>query len=201
MRRALVPRLFDDDPTAAEASRSSPVMPARSSSATRAKAGRKRTPDGLPVQSFRTLLADLATLTATGFCPWQREPWPPMSSPSLPRSRPKPSASSTFVRELYPVRYTQIPPMSQHHSHLLAHKMSKFGLSWFWIRTKTAGSFTVIQTDPTDLRDLSDTHPDRAGEHTVAAWVDKAGVVDQEHGRLTFPVLFLHYRCKLDLHP
>ena len=33
MRRALVPLLFDDDPTAAEASRSSPVMPARSSSA------------------------------------------------------------------------------------------------------------------------------------------------------------------------
>lgn len=31
--------------------------------ATRAKAGRKRTSDGLPVHSFQSLLADLATLT------------------------------------------------------------------------------------------------------------------------------------------
>ena len=69
MRRALVPLLFDDDPTAAEASRSSPVMPARSSSAARAKAGRKRTPDGLPVHSFQTLLADLATLTRNRVLP------------------------------------------------------------------------------------------------------------------------------------
>ena len=49
MRRALVPLLFDDDPTAAEASR---------------------------------------------------------SSPSPPRFRLKPSASLTFVRELYPVGHT-----------------------------------------------------------------------------------------------
>ena len=64
MRRALAPLLFDDDdPAAAEASRSSPVAPARPSASARAKAARKRTPDGLPVHSFQTLLADLATLT------------------------------------------------------------------------------------------------------------------------------------------
>ena len=64
MRRALAPLLFDDDdPAGAEAARASPVAPARRSKAARAKAGRKRTPDGLPVHSFRSLLGDLATLT------------------------------------------------------------------------------------------------------------------------------------------
>ena len=64
MRQALAPLLFDDDdPVAAQAARSSPVEPARPSAAARAKAGSKRTPDGLPVHSFQTLLADLATLT------------------------------------------------------------------------------------------------------------------------------------------
>ena len=64
MRRALAPLLFDDDdPDAAEAARASPVEPARRSKAARAKAGRKRTPDGLPVHSFQSLLGDLATLT------------------------------------------------------------------------------------------------------------------------------------------
>ena len=64
MRCALAPLLFDDDdPAAAEAARSSPVEPARRSKAARAKAAGKRTPDGLPVHSFQTLLADLATLT------------------------------------------------------------------------------------------------------------------------------------------
>ena len=64
MRRLLAPLLFDDDdPDAAEAARQSPVAPARPSPSARAKAGGKRTPDGFPVHSFRTLLADLATLT------------------------------------------------------------------------------------------------------------------------------------------
>ena len=64
MRRALAPLLFDDDdPAAAEAARASPVARARPSPAARAKAGTKRTPRGLPVHSFQTLLADLATLT------------------------------------------------------------------------------------------------------------------------------------------
>ncbi len=62
MRRALAPLLFDDhDPDGS--TRSSPVQPARPSRAARAKAATKRTHDGLPVHSFQTLLADLATLT------------------------------------------------------------------------------------------------------------------------------------------
>jgi len=36
---------------------------AAAAEAARAKAGTKRTPDGLPVHSFRSLLTDLATLT------------------------------------------------------------------------------------------------------------------------------------------
>ena len=65
MRQALVPLLFDDhDPAAAEQQRPSVVAAARRSPAALAKAGRKRTDDELPVHSFRTLLADLGTLTA-----------------------------------------------------------------------------------------------------------------------------------------
>ena len=64
MRRALAPMLFHDhDTAAAEAARASPVDPALRSKAARAKAGTKRTPDGQPVHSFRSLLGDLATLT------------------------------------------------------------------------------------------------------------------------------------------
>jgi hypothetical protein len=64
MRQALAPILFDDhDRTAAEAQRSSPVAKARVSPAARRKAASKRTEDGHPVHSFRTLLTDLATLT------------------------------------------------------------------------------------------------------------------------------------------
>ena len=65
MRQALKPLLFDDhDPAAAERQRASVVQKAKRSPAARAKAARKRTADDLPVHSFRTLLADLGTLTA-----------------------------------------------------------------------------------------------------------------------------------------
>jgi hypothetical protein len=64
MRQALAPVLFDDhDRATAEAQRHSPVTKARVSPAARRKAARKRTDDGQPVHSFRTLVADLATLT------------------------------------------------------------------------------------------------------------------------------------------
>ncbi len=64
MRRRLAPMLFeDDDREGARARRNSPVEPAGVSDSAKAKAGTKRTPDGLPVHSFRTLLADLGTLT------------------------------------------------------------------------------------------------------------------------------------------
>jgi len=64
LRQALAPLLFDDhDPAAAEAQRASPVAKAKPSPAARRKAQTKRTDDGQPVHSFRSLLADLATLT------------------------------------------------------------------------------------------------------------------------------------------
>jgi hypothetical protein len=64
MRQALAPMLFDDhDRAAGEALRSSPVAKAEPSPAAKRKAKTKRTDDGQPVHSFRTLLADLATLT------------------------------------------------------------------------------------------------------------------------------------------
>ena len=56
--------LFDDpDKQAAEAARASVVAPAQRSEAAVRKQTTGVTPDGLPVHSFRTLLADLATLT------------------------------------------------------------------------------------------------------------------------------------------
>ena len=68
MRRALAPMLFDDhDPAGRQAQRSSPVAQAKPSEAARRKAARKQTEpvgnESLPVHSFRTLMADLATLT------------------------------------------------------------------------------------------------------------------------------------------
>jgi hypothetical protein len=63
MRERLAPMLFDDeDPEAGEALRASAVAPARSSPGAERKAATKRTPSGDPVHSFRTLLADLATV-------------------------------------------------------------------------------------------------------------------------------------------
>jgi hypothetical protein len=64
MKRDLAPMLFkDDDPTAAAAQRVSPVAKAKVSPAARRKAALKRSADGQPVHSFRTLLQDLANLT------------------------------------------------------------------------------------------------------------------------------------------
>jgi transposase len=63
MRQCLAPMLFDDtNKEAAEALRSSVVAQAQRSKAAVKKQTTGMTPDGLPVHSFRTLLADLATM-------------------------------------------------------------------------------------------------------------------------------------------
>jgi Transposase DDE domain len=63
MRQALAPLLFDDhERDAAAGARISPVAPAKVSVAARKKAASRRTVEGHPVHSFRTLLQDLATL-------------------------------------------------------------------------------------------------------------------------------------------
>ena len=70
MRQCLAPLLFDDeDPAGAEAARASVVAPAQVSEAAQRKARRKRSDDGDPVHSFRTLLDDLATLTRNTVAP------------------------------------------------------------------------------------------------------------------------------------
>ena len=70
MRQRLKPLLFDDDdPVAAEAARASIVAPARVSEAAREKARGKRTANGLPVHSFRTLLGDMATIAKNRVVP------------------------------------------------------------------------------------------------------------------------------------
>ena len=64
LRRRLAPLLFeDDDRPAARAMRQSPVEKAAVSSSAKAKSSTRKTPEGLPVHSFQTLLDDLATLT------------------------------------------------------------------------------------------------------------------------------------------
>jgi hypothetical protein len=64
MRQKLAPMLFDDtEKQAADAARASVVAPAQRSEVAIRKQTTSFTPDGLPVHSFRTLLADLATLT------------------------------------------------------------------------------------------------------------------------------------------
>ncbi len=64
MRRKLAPILFEDDQKElAEALRESVVAPAEVSPSAKAKAQTKRTANGEPVHSFRTLLEDLGTLT------------------------------------------------------------------------------------------------------------------------------------------
>jgi transposase len=63
MRELLAPILFDDDDKeGAQRDRASIVAPAERSESAKAKAATGRTPEGLPVHSFQTLLSDLATL-------------------------------------------------------------------------------------------------------------------------------------------
>jgi transposase len=64
MRAALAPMLFEDhDPAGAEALRDSVVAPAKRSMSALRKINTRETCDGLPVHSFRSLMADLGTLT------------------------------------------------------------------------------------------------------------------------------------------
>lgn len=61
LRRAWEPLLFEDEELAADRHHRDPVAPAQPSKSVRRKKATHLTPDGLPVQSFRTLLAHLAT--------------------------------------------------------------------------------------------------------------------------------------------
>ena len=101
MRQRLAPMLYDDtDKQAAEALRTSVVAKAERSPAAVTKQTTGRTEDGLPVHSFQTLLADLATLTrntvATAIAP---------DDPFTITARPTPIQKKAF--ELLGVARTQ----------------------------------------------------------------------------------------------
>jgi transposase len=61
LRRAWAPLLFEDEERREERKRRDPILPARPSAATAAKKRSHQTAEGLPVHSFRTLLAELAS--------------------------------------------------------------------------------------------------------------------------------------------
>jgi hypothetical protein len=61
LRRAWEPLLFEDEELAEDRRRRDPVAPARASGSARQKKKTHATSGDLPVQSFRTLLAHLAT--------------------------------------------------------------------------------------------------------------------------------------------
>ncbi len=92
MRQRLRPMLFDDeDRGGAEAGRVSAVASARKSATARAKAGTRRTAEGDPVHSFRTLLVDLATVTRNTVPQPCRGPIGSRSRPGPPRFNKRPS--------------------------------------------------------------------------------------------------------------
>ncbi len=69
MRAKLRPLLFEDEQKAeAENLRSSIVAPAQRSSSAKKKDCRKHNEEGLPVQSFQTLLAEMSTLAKNQVC-------------------------------------------------------------------------------------------------------------------------------------
>ena len=61
MRRAWAPILFEDEERQQERKRRDPIVPAKPSESARQKKISHQTPDGLPVHSFETLMAELAS--------------------------------------------------------------------------------------------------------------------------------------------
>ena len=61
MRRALAPILFEDEELQEDRKRRDPILPAKPSESAKRKKATHRTADGLPVHSFETLMAELAT--------------------------------------------------------------------------------------------------------------------------------------------
>jgi len=61
LRRAWAPLLFEDEQLPEQRRQRDPILPATISSAAQAKKLTKQTPDGFPVHSFATLMAELAS--------------------------------------------------------------------------------------------------------------------------------------------
>jgi transposase len=73
MRKALKPLLFDDEELDNDRALRDPVAPAKASGSARRKKRVRRTPEGLEVHSFRSLLGHLAT-RCRSFCRMKMEP-------------------------------------------------------------------------------------------------------------------------------
>ncbi len=80
LRRAWAPLLFDDQSLAQERKTRDPVAPAKPSPAAKRKKATRRTEDGLPLHSFETLIAELAT-RCRNTCRIDSDP----SAPSVPQ--------------------------------------------------------------------------------------------------------------------
>lgn len=61
LRQAWAPLLFEDEERREERKRRDPILPTEPSASAKAKKSSHQTTDGLPVQSFATLLAELAS--------------------------------------------------------------------------------------------------------------------------------------------
>ena len=61
LRQTWAPLLFEDEERREERQRRDPILPAQPSASAQAKKHSHQTPDGLPVQSFATMLAELAS--------------------------------------------------------------------------------------------------------------------------------------------
>jgi hypothetical protein len=93
MRQA--PVLFDDHQRDEAAAFRTPIVaPAQRSTAVRRKAANKVAEDGLPVLSFQSLLAELATFTAT---PWPSRADHKITSCSIRNRHPCRAAPSKFL--------------------------------------------------------------------------------------------------------
>lgn len=61
LRRALAPLLFDDEDLDAHRAQRDPVLAAQPSASAKRKKAKRQTEDGLPIESFATLMAQMAT--------------------------------------------------------------------------------------------------------------------------------------------
>lgn len=77
LRQALAPLLFSDEELHHQCATRDPVLPAQPSASAKRKKARQHTPDGLPLHSFETLLAELATRCRHS-CPMHSDPHGPV---------------------------------------------------------------------------------------------------------------------------
>ena len=105
LRKALAPLLFDDEELEQQRGRRDPVAAAKPSASAQEKKQRLRTPDGLPVHSFETLLAELGT-RSRNYCRVKADP----QSPAFTQiTEPNPLQQRAFeLLGLFPVPGTAV---------------------------------------------------------------------------------------------